>query len=91
MPVVEPPSFDALGLAPFQISPHYLDPDPNSRHMGETQEQRIGHYHKMNDLKVFGLREGSMLVVEGATAVLRGVTPARIFVKGRQPSEHQPP
>lgn len=90
MPVVEPPSFDALGLAPFQISPHYLDPDPNSKHMGETQEQRIGHYHEMNDLNVVGLREGSMLVVEGATAALRGVTPARIFVKGRQPSEHQP-
>ncbi len=90
MPVVEPPSFDALGLVPFQISPHYLDPDPTSTHMGETQEERIGHYHEDNALKVVGLREGSMLVVQDRSVVLRGVTAARVFVKGRPPSEHQP-
>lgn len=90
MPVVEPPSFDALGLVPFQISPHFQDPEPGSTHMGETQEQRIGHYHEENDLPVAGLREGSMLRVEGRSILLKGVTGARIFVKDRPPMESLP-
>jgi len=90
MPVVQPPTFDALGLAPFQISPHYLDPDPGSTHMGETQEERIQQYHEENDAKVVGLREGSWLRVEDASVVLGGVAGARLFVKGRPPREAPP-
>lgn len=91
MPIVEPPSFDALGLVGFQINPHYLDPDPTSKHQGETREQRLREYHEDNDLPVVGLREGAMLRVEGAAVELRGSAGARLFRRGQAPVEHRPP
>jgi dipeptidase E len=90
MPIVQPPSFDALGLVPFQISPHYLDPDPNSTHMGETQEERILQFHEENSTPVVGLREGARLRVEAGSIILKGVTGARIFRKGHPPVETKP-
>jgi|GEM_PF-24843 dipeptidase E len=90
MPIVQPPSFDALGLVSFQISPHYLDPDPNSMHMGETQEQRILQFLEENDTTVFGLREGAMVRVERGSTVLKGSSGARIFRKGYAPAETLP-
>lgn len=90
MPIVQPPSFDALGLVPFQISPHFQDPDPNSRHMGETQEERIIQFHEENDTPVFGLREGAIVRVEKGTMILKGSSGARIFRKGVEPVETLP-
>jgi dipeptidase E len=90
MPVVEPPSFDALSLVGFQISPHYLDPDPGSTHMGETQEERINQYLEENHAPVVGLREGAMLRVEPGSIVLKGITAARIFRRGQAPLEVEP-
>jgi dipeptidase E len=90
MPVVEPPSFNALHLVDFQISPHYLDPDPGSTHMGETQEERIMQYLEENDRPVVGLREGTHLRVHGGTVVLQGSRTARIFRRGEQPVEVTP-
>jgi dipeptidase E len=90
MPVVEPPSFDALGLVGFQISPHYLDPDPGSTHMGETQEERINQYLEENHAPVVGLREGAMIHVEHESMVLKGITAARIFRRGHAPVEIEP-
>jgi dipeptidase E len=87
MPIVYPPSFDALGLVPFQINPHYLDPDPNSTHKGETREDRIREFHEENDTPVVGLREGSMLRGTGPTITLIGDRPARIFRRGQEPEE----
>ena len=90
MPIVEPPSFAALGLVPFQINPHYLDPDPGSRHMGETRETRLREFHEENDVPVVGLREGAMLVVDGNAMRLEGTTGARLFRRGSTPEEHPP-
>jgi dipeptidase E len=90
MPIVQPPSFDALGLVPFQINPHYLDADPNSKHMGETREQRILQFLEENDTPVIGLREGAILRIENGETILRGSSGARIFRKGLEPVEISP-
>jgi dipeptidase E len=90
MPVVQPPSFDALRLVNFQISPHYLDPDPASTHMGETQEERIMQYLEENNLPVVGLREASLLRVHEGAVTLRGAKAARIFRRGHPPVEVEP-
>lgn len=90
MPIVQPPSFNALALVSFQINPHYLDPDPSSKHMGETREERIMQFLEENDTTVVGLREGAMLRVENGETVLRGSTGARIFRRGREPLEISP-
>ncbi len=90
MPIVQPPSFDALGLVGFQISPHYLDPDPNTTHMGETQEERINQFLEENDAPVVGLREGTVLRIVSDSILLKGNTSARIFRRGQRPLEIEP-
>jgi len=90
MPIVYPPSFKTLGIMPFNINPHYLDPDPNSTHMGETRETRIQEFHTQNNLAVVGLREGSWLKVRGNAIVLKGGLSARVFEKGKPPYEIAP-
>tara|TARA_B110000483_G_scaffold32062_1_gene38920 strand:+ start:737 stop:1444 length:708 start_codon:yes stop_codon:yes gene_type:complete len=87
MPIMYPPNFNALALIPFNINPHYLDPEPGSTHMGETRETRIIEFHEFNSQPVIGLREGSYLEVKGSKIVLMGPLKARIFEKNRQPYE----
>lgn len=90
MPIVYPPSFDALNLVPFNINPHYLDPDPNSKHMGETRETRIKEFHFYNSDYVIGLREGAMLRIIDDKITLKGTTGARIFKNGEEAKEYKP-
>jgi len=90
MPIVEPPSFNALGLVPFQINPHYLDPDPASTHMGETREERLIQFLEENDTTVVGLREGAWLRVEAGKTLLKGSKGARVLCKGQTPFEVSP-
>ena len=87
MPIVYPPSFKTLGLIPFNLNPHYLDPDTTSKHMGETRETRIQEFHAYNSVPVLGLREGSWLDVKGNTITLKGDLTARLFRQNQAPEE----
>ncbi|MDC1363219.1 dipeptidase PepE, partial [Flavobacteriaceae bacterium] len=85
MPIVYPPSFNTLGVIPFNINAHYIDPDPKTTHMGESRATRIKEYHTQNTTAVVGLPEGSWLEVIGDTISLKGSHSARIFEKGKEP------
>lgn len=90
MPIMYPPSFDAINLVSFNINPHYLDPDPDSKHKGETRETRIKEFHFYNNEYVVGLREGAMLHIRDDEIVLKGSTGARIFRKNKEAVEKKP-
>jgi dipeptidase E len=90
MPIVAPDGLGALGLVPFHINCHYLDPDPASRHMGETRETRLREFLEENEGPVLGLREGAWLRVRGSSVRLEGAAGARLFARGAEPVEHAP-
>ena len=87
MPIVYPPSFDCMGLVPFNINPHYLDPNPELKHNGETRETRIKEFLTQNDLKVVGLREGNWIRRMGDKITVEGTELTRIFEKDKEPYE----
>ena len=87
MPIVYPPSFQTLGLIPFNLNPHYLDAEAQSKHMGETRETRIKEFHAFNSIPVLGLREGSWLEVKGEKIILKGDLKARLFKQNEIPTE----
>lgn len=90
MPIVEPPSLDALGLVPFQINPHYTEATITG-HAGETRDERLLEFVAANPGKpVIGLREGTALRIEGTSRTLMGDRAARVFGVGPQPFDVEP-
>lgn len=87
MPIVYPPSFECMRLVPFNLNPHYLDPNPDLKHNGETRETRIKEFLTQNDLKVVGLREGNWIRRIGDKISVEGSELTRIFEKGKEPYE----
>ena len=90
MPIVYPPSFECMGLVPFNINPHYLDPNPDLKHNGETRETRIKEFLTQNDTKVVGLREGNWIRKIGQKITVEGNELTRIFEKNKEPYEIAP-
>ena len=90
MPIVQPISFDALGLVPFQINPHYIDPPTGPTHMGETREERLVEYLEEKETPVVGIREGTWLRVGDGRVWLGGTRAARIFRRDTAPEERGP-
>ncbi len=87
MPIVYPPSFQTLGMIPFNLNPHFIDAEATSNHMGETREDRIKEFHIFNSIPVLGLREGSWLEIKGETITLKGNLEARLFRQNQAPVE----
>ncbi len=91
MPIIYPTKgFDAINLLPLQINPHYIDPDPNSTHMGETRDDRIKEFHEANTTPVIGLREGAFLKIDdeyfrSQKIFLGGTNGAKFFFPGKDP------
>lgn len=90
MPIVYPPSFQTLGLIPFNLNVHFLDTDSQSTHMGETRETRINEFHQFNNFPVLGLKEGSWLEIKEGKIILKGKLSAKLFQKNRIPIELKP-
>ncbi|HET7457201.1 MAG TPA: dipeptidase PepE [Gemmatimonadaceae bacterium] len=88
MPIVAPPRLDALGLVPFQINAHYTDFHP-AGFQGETRAERLAEFLAVNPgARVVGLREGTLLRVEGDRVDLVGDGgPAALFEPGQPVAE----
>lgn len=90
MPIVEPPTFRALGLVDFQINPHFVERDPDTPHGGETRRQRLAEFHEENETPVIGLPEACWLTVRDTGVVLEGAGPALLFRRALEPVEIPP-
>jgi dipeptidase E len=90
MPIVQPIRFKTLNLIPFQINPHYLDKNPEG-HAGETRQDRILEYLEANPkMRVVGLRESCMLLIENKKIKLIGKRDLRLFKHGETPKDLSP-
>ena len=77
-------AFDALGLVPFNINPHYLETDPAMAPGSETRDERIREYHVVWNHPVVGIEEGTLLRVEDGVAAVLGRGRVKAFARGRE-------
>jgi dipeptidase E len=78
-------AFEALGLVPFNVNPHYLETDPAMAPGSETRDMRIAEYHVVRDNPVVGIEEGAMVRVEDGVATVRGTARAKLFRRNGAP------
>jgi dipeptidase E len=84
MPIVQPPSFDALQLVPFQLNPHYTEYQPPG-HNGETREDRLREFMMVApDMPVVGIPEGVALIRQNNKLTINGAPGAYIFSNGEK-------
>lgn len=89
MPIVEPESFETMGLVPFQINPHYTDfVDP--KHGGETRDDRIVEFIAANqDTNVAAIREATALrLYEGKLSLIGRDNKMKVFRFGTPVKEY---
>ena len=87
MPIVYPSSFECMGLVPFNLNAHFLDPNPEIKHNGETRETRIKEFLTQNETKVIGLREGNWIRKINNKITVEGPQSTRVFEAGKEPYE----
>jgi dipeptidase E len=79
MPIIEPPSFNALNLVNVQLNPHYTDYNPPG-HNGETREERLTEFMVINPTTpIVGIVEGTALKITGNKIELIGPSNGYIF------------
>lgn len=89
MPIVYPPSFDALKLFPYQINPHFISGKMQG-HNGESREERLAEFLIANPTAlVYALLEGTALHIEGNQTTVLGQTPILIFEKEMKCTQHE--
>jgi dipeptidase E len=87
MPIVEPPSLNALNLIPFQLNPHYTNVMPQGLR-AETRDDRLNEFIEVNrDVYVVGLPEATLLHVEGDVIKYVGEASANLFHYGNAKRE----
>ena len=79
MPIIEPASFDALGVINCQLNPHYSNYAPPG-HNGETRDERLAEFTLLNpQTPVIAIAEGTALRLTEGRLTLVGDQEGFVF------------